>query len=152
MRKRAFVAAAVGILLGLASTPASAVCVPSYTCSMYREGQCVEHTTTTCVPVPDPAIYGAIAYGPNSDRFGYSYNFTNRRGAESRARNECGENDCVVAAWFYNRCGALATSSRGEWGGAQDVNQARAKAGALKICADQGGGDCQIRVSLCSPQ
>jgi hypothetical protein len=150
-RQESVAATTIVILLGL-STPALAFCTPSSYCSMYKNGECVVHTTTTCPPPPPPSIYGAIAYSPSSDRFGYSYNYISRGPAENRALSECGQNDCVVAAWFYNRCGALATSSTGAWGGAQDASAERARSKALQICADHGGTDCDIKTSLCSPK
>jgi hypothetical protein len=57
--------------------------------------------------------YGAIAYSPSSGRYGDSYNYASRAQAEARATRECGKDDCVIAAWFYNQCGALATSRNG---------------------------------------
>lgn len=94
--------------------------------------------------------YGAIAYSPDSGEYGYSEQYTNRSQAEQRAKQECGKNDCEIAAWFYNSCGALATDDNGTWGGAQGGNEQRARQAALARCAKEGGKDCKVIVSRCS--
>lgn len=94
--------------------------------------------------------YGAIAYSVTSKAWGYSEEYSGRSAAQNRAIKECRTKDCAIAAWFYNSCGALASSANGSWGGAQGADEARAKQNAQARCAKEGGTDCQILFSRCS--
>ncbi|MGO7212492.1 DUF4189 domain-containing protein [Rhizobium ruizarguesonis] len=62
--------------------------------------------------------YGAIAYSPSIGALGWSYAHDNRRDAEIVARRNCDSsaNDCRIAIWFRNGCGAVAVGRRGGWG------------------------------------
>jgi serine/threonine-protein kinase len=95
--------------------------------------------------------FGAIAYSPSSGSYGYSDRYPDREQAESRANKECGRNDCVAATWFFGHCGALATSSNGAWGSDQDTSEQKAQSLAQARCTSQGGTNCVILVSHCSP-
>jgi Domain of unknown function (DUF4189) len=97
-----------------------------------------------------PNSYGAIAYSPDTGQIGYSEQYANRAQAEQRARQECGQNDCEIAAWFYNSCGALATDDDGTWGGAQGGNEQRARQGAIARCKKEGGKNCKVIATQCS--
>jgi hypothetical protein len=83
--------------------------------------------------------------------YGYSDRYPDREQAESRANKECGRNDCVTATWFFGHCGALATSSNGAWGSDQDTSEQKAQSLAQARCTSQGGTNCVILVSHCSP-
>src|SRR5262245_41087795 len=52
--------------------------------------------------------YGALAYSAKTGDYGYSYGFNSREQAEQRAKKECGQNDCEIAAWYSRACGAIA--------------------------------------------
>jgi hypothetical protein len=146
---------ALSTLLGLSAIgPAQAWC--ERVCSLAKQGQCVEYRTSCYNDnnvTPGPArrsSFGAITYSPSSGEFGYSDHTANRAQAEDRAKSECGKNDCVVATWFFNHCGALATSSNGSWGAEQGGNERTARSLALTRCAKEGGTDCAIKVARCS--
>ena len=94
--------------------------------------------------------YGAIAWSPSTERYGYSHNYGNRGSAESRALNECGVGDCEVAVWFRNACGALAVSSDGAWGYGWAGSSSAARNRALRECRARGQS-CRILTSVCSP-
>jgi hypothetical protein len=93
--------------------------------------------------------YGAVAYSPSSGRFGYSDRYGNSESAKERALDECGQVDCA-ATWFSNGCGAFSAGSNGSWGGNWALNEQRAQALSLAHCAQQGGIDCEIKISHCS--
>ena len=94
--------------------------------------------------------YGAIAYSPTSHSYGYAYRYASRAQAEAHARSECGKRDCVIATWYYNQCGALATSPNGAWAGRHAARIRRAQALAEAGCAKEGGNKCTVLVSHCS--
>jgi len=104
-------------------------------------------------PSPPPIRirrYGAIAYSPSGGSYGYSSNFADRADAETRALKECGKDDCVIATWFFNHCGALATSSNGSWGADQAASEQGAQALAQARCVREGGSNCKIMASQCA--
>lgn len=92
--------------------------------------------------------YGAIALSP-SGGYGFSYNYADRSRAETRALSACAKNDCAIATWFFNGCGALATSGNRVWA-AQDKSGQRARLLAQARCSEEGGSNCQVIVSDCS--
>jgi len=94
--------------------------------------------------------YGAIAYSPDKGDYGYSERYANRAQAEREAVRECGQDDCEVAAWYYNSCGALAVDDDGNWGGAQGDDEQRASRAAVARCAQEGGNSCKVILSQCS--
>jgi hypothetical protein len=98
----------------------------------------------------DVRSYGAIAYSPRTRAHGYAVKYGSRAEAERRAKSECGEHDCQIAAWYYNSCGAVATGSNGAWGGAQGSSMQEAGARAQARCARQGGADCRVLHATCS--
>jgi hypothetical protein len=93
--------------------------------------------------------YGAVAYSPSSGQIGYSDRYSRSEPAKKRALDECGKPDCT-ATWFSNGCGAYAASSNGSWGGDWAPNEQRAQALSLAHCAQEGGTDCEIKISHCS--
>jgi hypothetical protein len=94
--------------------------------------------------------FGAIAYSPGSGSYGYSDNYGNRAQAESRALNQCGKDDCVIATWFFNNCGALAAGTDHAWAGENAASEERAKILAQASCRGRSGGNCEVLVSHCS--
>jgi hypothetical protein len=148
---------AFGVLLGMAAQPALAQCweACSTYCDMYNQGTCSAYRRTCeqrCGPGGSkPArTFGAIAYSPSTGGYGYSYKYGSRTEAENRAIKECGKNDCQVATWFVNNCGALAADSKGPWGGGHGNNERTAQAAAQARCAKEGGAKCEIKFTQCS--
>jgi serine/threonine-protein kinase len=99
-----------------------------------------------------PTSFGAIAYSADTGKHTSTQNHGSRGEAESKAKRECGENDCEIAAWFYDSCGALATDQDDQetWGGAQGANEARASQGAVARCVREGGKNCKVIATACS--
>jgi serine/threonine-protein kinase len=120
-------------------------------------GECLETRLTCpnddCSPLPRPAptcsvvawacssgnTFGAIAYSPSAGSRGWSHGYNTRAAAENRALQECGHNDCRVAVWFLNQCGALAHATNGPWGWGLGSSRSIAESTALANCAAQPG-------------
>ncbi|MGD9734869.1 MAG: DUF4189 domain-containing protein [Solirubrobacterales bacterium] len=58
-------------------------------------------------PAAAQAHWGAIAVDPISGKYGVSYHYDSAKGAQHRARNECGSKHCKVAVWVANGYAAL---------------------------------------------
>jgi serine/threonine-protein kinase len=97
-------------------------------------------------------MYGAIAYGKSSLRYGYSFDAGSRYDAESRALSECGAADCAVVVWFVNACGALARSTHGQIGWGWAATREQAESIALGYCEKESGGryPCSVLVWACT--
>lgn len=94
--------------------------------------------------------YGAIAFSPSSGAHGYSYDFSSRRQAETRAMNECRSRGrgCQIAVWYVNACGAVATGSNG-WGSAWAGSRQAAERRAVQECSGYTR-NCQVLVWSCT--
>lgn len=108
----------------------------------------------TGVLIPDAALaagsFGAIAYSQSSGSYGWATDFPTRRAAENAALASCQEraNDCSVAVWFSNACGALAVGGDGGWGADWGRNLRAAENKARHVCTGYSY-DCRIVVSRC---
>lgn len=58
-------------------------------------------------PAVAQADWGAIAVDPITGKYGVSFNYNSAKGAQHRARNECGSKHCKVAVWVANGYAAL---------------------------------------------
>lgn len=96
------------------------------------------------------ASYGAIAISPDSGATGWSHGYSSRSGAEAEAQQNCDgyADDCQVALWFKDACGAVARGSDG-WGSGWGNNQRRAEHEALKSCA-RHSDECRVIRWQCS--
>jgi Domain of unknown function (DUF4189) len=154
MRKaRGSAATALSVWVALvAGTPTQVQAACPTTCLIfdYKAGYCTTPGPPVAGCTDSPTTYGAIAYSPDSGRFGYSDKYANRAQAETRAKQECGNSDCQIAAWYYNSCGALAKDDDGTWGGAQGADEQRAGKAALARCAKEGAKNCKVIASYCS--
>lgn len=93
--------------------------------------------------------FGAIAYSISSGKSGSSWNFRKLPAACNRALEECDRDDCVIATWFRNGCGALAVGDNGCWEAHWGVNRADAKRKASNSCK-QRCERCKIISSPCT--
>ncbi len=124
-------------------------------CSNYIRGQCVEYTrhcieTDELYATPD---FGAIAYGKARKSYGTSYKWASRTKAEGVALQKCSqhENDCEIAVWFRNQCGAVVTRSDNQlyyWG--LGTTEGEAKSAAMKKCTKDNGRNCEALTSQCA--
>lgn len=58
-------------------------------------------------PAAAQADWGAIAVDPITGKYGVSFDYNSAKGAQHRARNECGSKHCKVAVWVANGYAAL---------------------------------------------
>jgi hypothetical protein len=95
-------------------------------------------------------LNGAIAYSPNTRRYGYSYNDTSRALAEADAMRYCQSyaSDCKIVVRFSNACGALAIGPTG-YGGAWGRTRADAEHNALDACGKFSKA-CHIEKWVCT--
>jgi len=95
--------------------------------------------------------YGAIAYSPSTGATGWSYAYNSRGDAETVARRNCDSsaNDCRVAIWFRDACGAVAVGNRGGWGSGWGGDGREAQRKAINSCSQNTGG-CRIIRWQCS--
>jgi hypothetical protein len=97
--------------------------------------------------------YGAIARSPISGDKGFSWNYSDRDGAEERAINECnslsGSTDCEILVWFRNACGAIAESDDGGAGTGWGANEELANQYAIESCNSIGTG-CEVTRTICT--
>jgi hypothetical protein len=93
--------------------------------------------------------WGSIVYGPDSDKWGISWNHASRRTAVEDARSNCGGSKCGIELSFYGtRCGAFAISGKSWSLVARDSIQ-RAKDAALDECG-RSGKSCRIIGAVCA--
>src|SRR5205823_5288063 len=70
-----------------------------------------------CVAAPAVwADHGAIAYSPETGKYGYSYNCGSRAQAERLALRNCPADDAAVKVWVKNGYAALAVNDDGDYG------------------------------------
>jgi len=94
--------------------------------------------------------YGALAYSGKTGDYGFSYGYTSRAEAERRAKRECGQSDCEIAAWYSRACGAIAVGDEGKWGGGSGDTEPQAREDAKNDCVKDGGKNCEILVAKCT--
>jgi hypothetical protein len=106
-----------------------------------------------CLPQATYAAnsYGAIAYSQNTGSYGWSTDFSSQRAAEQGALARCRErgNDCKIAVWFRDACGALAVGGDGGWGSDWGRNLQAAENKAVHACTGYSY-NCRIIVSKCN--
>lgn len=101
-------------------------------------------------PDPDARVYGAIAYNSDSNRYGWSKNYSSQDQANDRALEECGRRCRVVMRFWGEYCGALARSPNGAWGTASGPTEEEARRIALRTCREYKGTSCSIQISACN--
>jgi hypothetical protein len=103
-----------------------------------------------------PSQFGAIAYSPSARATGVAYDWGDRASAEDAALNACLQlvgttAGCEVVLWFYNNCGAIATTPDGTYGTGYGARKYLAEGYALQVCRQQGGGDsCAVQRTICT--
>lgn len=126
-------------------------------------GMCTSRCAANCTPASalDAPVnvhvpqYGAIAISNTTMENAYSYNYPTQSEAEQKAldicRNSAGRpQDCEIAVWFYDACGALAINGDRAWGANWKNTQAEAEQSALALCGDSGQQGCEVVISYCS--
>ncbi len=96
-------------------------------------------------------LWGAIAYSPPDEQFGFAYEFDTLPDAKKRAMDQCQKTGKACKLWVYyeNQCGAVAADGNiVTWG--TDFLKEKAQQGALAECRKGGGKNCKIEVWSCS--
>ncbi|MDP3074665.1 caspase family protein [Bradyrhizobium sp.] len=117
--------------------------------SMTPTGEATEGVLTRLRKMEDLKPWGSIVYGPDSDKWGISWNHASRKAAVDDARSNCGAGKCPVELSFYGtRCGAFAISGKLWSLVARDTVQ-RAREAALDECG-KTGKSCRIIGAACA--
>jgi hypothetical protein len=112
-------------------------------------GEATEGLLMRLRSMDDLKPWGSIVYGPDSDKWGISWNHASRRTAVEDARSNCGASKCPIELSFYGtRCGAFAFSGK-SWSLVQRDTVQRAKDAALDECG-KTGKSCRIIGAVCA--
>ncbi|MGB8607897.1 caspase family protein [Bradyrhizobium sp.] len=117
--------------------------------SMTPTGEATEGVLSRLRKMDDLKPWGSIVYGPESDKWGISWNHASRKAAVADARTNCGASKCQFELSFYGtRCGAFAISGK-SWSLSQGETIQRAKDAALEECGGTGKS-CRIIGAVCA--
>ncbi len=96
--------------------------------NMTPSGEATEGVLTRLRKLDDLKPWGSIVYGPDSNKWGISWNHASRRAAVEDARSNCGSAKCPIELSFYGRgCG-----------GVRDLGQVMVAGSARQCSAGQG--------------
>jgi len=99
--------------------------------------------------LPDLKPWGSIVYGPESEKWGISWNHLSRKAAVVDARSNCGTAKCPIELSFYGMsCGAFAISGK-SWSLVQRDSIQKARDAALDECS-KTGKSCRIVGAVCA--
>jgi Caspase domain/Domain of unknown function (DUF4189) len=116
---------------------------------MTPTGEATEGVLTRLRKMDDLKPWGSIVYGPDSDKWGMSWNHISRRAAIDDALRNCGSSRCPLELSFYgSRCGAFAISGK-SWSLVQRDTVQRAREAALDECG-KTGKSCRIIGAVCA--
>jgi Domain of unknown function (DUF4189)/Caspase domain len=117
--------------------------------SLTPTGEATEGVLTRLRKMDDLKPWGSIVFGPDSDKWGISWNHQSRKAAVDDARSNCGAGKCPIELSFYGtRCGAFAISGK-SWSLVQRESVQRAKDVALDECG-RTGKSCRIIGAVCA--
>jgi hypothetical protein len=117
--------------------------------NMTPSGEATEGVLTRLRKLEDLKPWGSIVYGPESEKWGISWNHASRRAAVEDARSNCGSTKCPIELSFYgSRCGAFAISGK-FWSLVQRETIQKAKAAALDDCG-KTGKSCRVIGAVCA--
>ena len=117
--------------------------------SMTPTGEATEGVLTRLRKMDDLKPWASIVYGPDSNKWGMSWNHASRRAAVDDAIKNCGSSKCPLELSFYgSRCGAFAISGSSYSLVQRDTVQ-RAKDAALDEC-NKTGKSCRVIGAVCA--
>ena len=117
--------------------------------SMTPTGEATEGVLSRLRKMDDLKPWASIVYGPDSNKWGMSWNHASRRAAVDDALKNCGSSKCPLALSFYgSRCGAFAVSGNSYSLIQRDTVQ-RAKEAALGEC-NKTGKSCRVIGAVCA--
>ena len=124
--------------------------------TMHASGECSEKLNQ-CYQLQcnkSTEAFGAIAYGADSQAFGYSFDSTDAVTASSVAMGNCKKHgdDCQLVLNFSNSCGAVAAvANSNRFAIGQGASKEQAQYFAVDNCKKNGGGDgCEVQVWSCA--
>jgi hypothetical protein len=100
---------------------------------------------------PRYATYGAIAFSPETFRYGLAWGEYSQSGAVYAALSYCGSDDCQPVVWVRGGCAAIARgteSNHVSWG--YHSSRYGARSYAVRACKAAGGEGCRVLAWLCS--
>ena len=116
---------------------------------MTPSGEATEGVLMRLRKMEDLKPWGSIVYGPDSNKWGISWNHASRKAAIEDARSNCGSGKCPIELSFYGRgCGAFAISDK-SWSLVQRDGIQRARDTALDECG-KAGKSCRIIGAVCA--
>ena len=116
---------------------------------MTPTGDATEGVLTRLRKMDDLKPWGSIVYGPDSAKWGMSWNHASRRAAIDDALKNCGASKCPLELSFYgSRCGAFAISDK-SWSLVQRDTVQRAREAALDECG-KTGKSCRVIGAVCA--
>jgi hypothetical protein len=117
--------------------------------SVTPTGEATEGLLARLRKMDDLKPWGSIVYGPDSNKWGISWNHVSRKAAVEDARSNCGGSECRIELSFYGTlCGAFAISNK-SWSLVQRDSAPRAKEAALDEC-NKAGKACRIIGAVCA--
>ncbi|KRQ00683.1 caspase family protein [Bradyrhizobium sp. DASA03076] len=117
--------------------------------AMAPTGEATEGLLLRMRKMEDLKPWGSIVYGPDSNKWGISWNHASRRAAVADARGNCAGAKCAIELSFYGKsCGAFAISDK-SWSLVQRDSIQRAKDAALDDCG-KAGKACRIIGAVCA--
>jgi hypothetical protein len=117
--------------------------------SITPTGEATEGVLNRLRTLDDLKPWGSIVYGPDTDKWGISWNHTSRKAAVEDARSNCGAAKCSIELSFYGtRCGAFAISGK-SWSLVQRDTVQKARDVALDECG-KSGKSCRIIGAVCA--
>ncbi|MGH9809806.1 MAG: DUF4189 domain-containing protein [Terriglobia bacterium] len=153
MGSRLIFVAALASVLGVADSQASAQSVNyciDQCFNIYPDNQLRDMCVKQC---GKPKVtFGAIAYGPESEATGWSYDYETEDQARHHALSNCAQhgNDCRVVTSFSNSCGAVAAGTNKRYAIGEGVSENQAQADAIANCNKAGGTGCDIQAWSCT--
>jgi hypothetical protein len=117
--------------------------------AMAPTGEATEGLLLRLRKMDDLKPWGSIVYGPDTNKWGMSWNHGSRRAAVADARGNCAGAKCPIELSFYgNRCGAFAISDK-SWSLVQRDSVQKARDVALDECG-KAGKACRIIGAVCA--
>jgi hypothetical protein len=153
MESRLILVAALAIGLSVTGSPASAQSVNyciDQCFNIYPDNQLRDMCVKQCAK--PKVTFGAIAYGPQSQAAGWSYDYETEDQARHHALSNCTPhgNDCRVVTSFSNSCGAVAAGTNLRYAVGEGVSEKQAESDAMEKCRRAGGTDCDIQAWSCT--
>jgi Domain of unknown function (DUF4189) len=125
------------------------------------DSSCTGNCSLRCSPGGDldetwnksSSPYGAIAYGEESQAYGYAFNQASPAKANKVALSNCAKHggDCKIVIQLTHACGAVAAGSSNVWAAEQGASQDEAQRNALASCAVNAAGLAKSRPGPARP-